>query len=93
MGRLIDLEQAKEVVRASCKKIPTMAIVTMQNLEKLPTIEPRAKGHWIRHDNADIVEGFYVPKYECSECHAWKEDDSDYCPSCGADMRGEQDDI
>lgn len=57
-------------------------------LEKLPPVQPeRKKGYWIRHEYADIVEGYYVPNYECSECHSWKRDDSDFCPDCGTDMR------
>ena len=50
---LIDLEQAKEVVRDSCKKIPTMAIVTMQNLEKLPTTEIIHCSECVHYGRAD----------------------------------------
>lgn len=65
----------------------------LQYLADLPSAQPERKiGHWIEHENADIVEGYYVPKYECFCCHTWKNDDSDYCPDCGADMRGEQND-
>ena len=80
---LIDLEQAKEVVRDSCKKIPTMAIVTMQNLEKLPVIEPRARGEW------DDIGG--VIRWGCPYCHHAYEVKSNFCPNCGADMREEDD--
>ena len=53
-----------------------------------PTIEPeRTKGKW-------ILDDLYYP-YEyrfCSECGAQvkRENAWDYCPNCGADMRGEQ---
>lgn len=47
---------------------------------------PVVHAHWIRHDDADVVEGYYVPEYECSKCRAWKKDDSDFCPDCGAKM-------
>ena len=40
------------------------------------------KGHW-------IDEG---TNYLCSECHRGCWVDSNYCPWCGADMRGIQDD-
>ena len=49
-------------------------------------VAPVVHAHWIRYDDADIVEGYYVPEYECSKCRAWKKDDSDYCPDCGARM-------
>lgn len=41
------------------------------------------KGHW-------IDEG---TNYSCSECHRGCWVNSNYCPWCGADMRGEQDEI
>lgn len=46
--------------------------------------EPR-KGHWIKHPHECGINWEY-PMYECSECHEWAEDDSDFCPNCGADM-------
>ena len=59
-----------------------------QMLVRLPPADvvPVVHGKWIRHDDADVVEGYYVPEYECSKCRAWKKDDSDFCPDCGAKM-------
>lgn len=59
----------------------------IDNQPEIAAQHERKKGHWIRHEYADIVEGYYVPNYECSECHSWKRDDSDFCPDCGTDMR------
>ena len=57
-------------------------------LRQLPTFEIKCKiGQWIVHENADIIDGYYVPKYECSCCHTWKDDDSNFCPDCGTNMR------
>lgn len=62
-----------------------------QMLVRLPPVDvaPVVHAHWIRHENADIICGYYVPNFECSQCGTWKEDDSDYCPDCGAKMDGE----
>ena len=38
------------------------------------------KGHWIDEET----------NYLCSECHRGCWVNSDYCPWCGADMRGEE---
>ena len=60
-----------------------------------PTIEPeRKKGEWIREN---IVLTSNPPQYQwhCSECGKmvhWftAEVLTDFCPNCGAEMRGEQ---
>lgn len=53
-----------------------------------PTIEPkRKKGKWI--DKSNGIEGAW--NY-CSVCGEQAIDLYDFCPNCGADMRGEQDD-
>lgn len=55
-------------------------------ITKLPSVTPQPKtGHWIEHPH-ETGENWEYSKYECSECHVWEEDDSDYCPNCGARM-------
>lgn len=61
-----------------------------------PTVQPKTKeGHWI------LRESYYGDEqYECSQCGViWefsdgapKENDSYYCPHCGAKMKGVKDD-
>ena len=51
------------------------------NLRNFPSAEPK-KGKWILFD---------APWYQCSECGAVRENKSfmeNFCPNCGADMRG-----
>lgn len=64
------------------------------------TIEPeRKKGKWVKIPEfcGDDVSGFIDNHFSCSECKKEAEINpwgfyvlSDFCPSCGADMRGEQ---
>ena len=55
-------------------------------LQNAPTIEPeRKKGKWI--DKSGGIEGAW--NY-CSVCGEQAIDLYDFCPNCGADMRGEQ---
>lgn len=65
-----------------------MAITALElfgNSEQLPSAQPvRKTGQWIKRKKGAIG-------YNCSCCG--KSDISnhfDYCPNCGADMRGEQ---
>ncbi len=102
--RLIDANTLKEWVEnwftknqfyhpyAKNNNIPITELYDM--LEQMPSAQTeRKKGKWIDQDGG----AFYT--MECSECHKEPLLDeygdyvqSDFCPHCGADMRGEQDD-
>lgn len=41
---------------------------------------------WIRKDDAEIVDGCYVPNFVCSRCNDWLREETDFCPSCGSKM-------
>lgn len=45
------------------------------------------RGRWIKRQFADEPTAF---GYRCSECHLTYEVDTNYCPNCGADMRGDK---
>ena len=64
-------------------------------MKRLPSVEPERKtGRWIPQDNNKIswtasTAVYYYPKCSvCGLCAAY----TNFCPHCGADMRGEQDD-
>ena len=58
----------------------------MRNPKVLPSVTPQTrKGHWKEHPH-EAGPNWKYSMYECSECHGWLEDDSDYCPDCGARM-------
>lgn len=74
----------------------------MQIIAELPSVTPaRPKGKWIEYTRVLIPEP--INKWEqawyCSECGYGNQDCEEgsawlewkYCPICGADMRGEQD--
>ena len=52
----------------------------------LPSVTPqRPKGKW-------IARGVGFTPYECSECEAVEFKKSNYCPKCGAEMSGGEED-
>ena len=57
-----------------------------------PTAEPVRHGKWIKADSQQYFRKHY-PCFTCSECGYRKDSQKkwNYCPNCGADMRGEQD--
>lgn len=103
MGRLIDADVLKRKMQRLATQAWKMKIKAsvetvlnqfIDDIDHAPTVDavPVRHGYWIRHENADIVDGYLVPNFECSECHSWKEDDSDYCPDCGTRMDGKDGD-
>ena len=53
-------------------------------IENAPTIEERKKGKWNYHEPLDV--------FECSVCGGQMvRNVFNYCPWCGADMRGDED--
>ena len=56
-----------------------------KRIDKMPSVQPRSKGHWISREGAGQVLPFWG-KYQCSECGECAEN-SNFCPNCGADMR------
>lgn len=70
-----------------CKLSAVYITDEKRGIEQKKYVEDRPHGEWIEHKRAEEVEGLLVSNYECSSCHAWKREDSDFCPNCGADMR------
>lgn len=95
--RLIDADAflKSEIERCGC--VPVIGSCTADNeifkfvLEQQPTVEPVC-GEWIVHEWKEAKKGLVEPslllaKYECSRCHYLFENNSNFCPNCGADMR------
>ena len=62
----------------------------MEEVRHAPTIEPERKGKW-------IIDGHHIRCNQCGEsmCNTDREGDAiprNFCPNCGSDMRGDQDD-
>ena len=69
---------------------------TEEIIKALPTVQPEPKtGKWIGTEFDGYMDGnpvFY--EWQCSECGCIFEDEEptyNFCPNCGADMRGEKD--
>lgn len=55
-------------------------------IDEQPTIEERKTGEWI--DETFKPWGLVYHPYKCNQCGEHSEADSNFCPNCGADMRG-----
>lgn len=55
--------------------------------EKLERVENISLcGTWLEHKWAEEDNGLLISNYECSECHTWKREKSEFCPECGKRM-------
>lgn len=60
---------------------------TYGEIYALPTIEERKTGEWIR--KISVVDCATFVGDECSQCGYFKSmGQANFCPNCGADMRG-----
>ena len=94
MSDLISRKAAIDAIRASTSKYTGFMEMEMytdddavEAIEDLPSAQPeRKRGKWI--DDGDPF------MWECGCCgyRVKRYNNTRYCPNCGADMRGEQDD-
>lgn len=59
-------------------------------IESAPTIDPVKHGKWIYNlpKFTWIGNAIDYRRWKCSECEEGSENNSDYCPNCGARMDG-----
>lgn len=95
VGDTIYRETAIDAIKKS-----RFLVDAMEKVIKPPPAQPERKtGHWERHNTyyGDDVSGSIDPDWRCSECGGkanvnefFMYDLTDFCPNCGADMRGEE---
>lgn len=99
MSNLIDRQNAIDVLELLADKMSdegqTVMVQAVAVLKDLRSAEPeRKRGKWVKED----LSGYFTPGgnsiYHCSECGytegPWPHPRlTNFCPSCGADMRGE----
>ena len=76
------------------KEHPNVGLLWKAWIESLPSAQPeRIKGHWI--DAVIPNDSGCLPVIVCDKCNTFFPlqfgAGHNFCPNCGADMRGEQD--
>lgn len=107
MPRYIDADELKEYINAFIRVdehyhpkgkhdlIPISEVY--DRIEQTPTADvvERKKGKWIgdaKYGWIPSISMWWQTTYECSICGEKGIKDWQFCPHCGADMRGEEDD-
>lgn len=97
-----DCVSRKEVKEKMLKygfKAPDMTVTEFVE-DELPPVRPEEKvGYWIhkKYSNGSCYEcsecGGMAPNYDCDSTYAEGKHPTDYCPKCGAKMKGVENEI
>ena len=92
MSDLISRQAAIDALDKRFDSIPmeqtTEILLLRKDLRNLPSAQ--RTGRWIYNDEA-YPGGNPYGHYECDQCGEYVPHKTNYCPNCGADMRGKQD--
>ena len=91
--RMIDADSLKERMLAETPEhekgvVDLFLEAVAAMIDEQPTIEDRKTGKWI--DETFEPWGLVYHPYKCNQCGEHSEADSNFCPNCGADMKGGQ---
>lgn len=67
--------------------IVTSLLADKDTIDAMPTVEPK-KGKWILPNDCAAL---YLDEWICSNCTHLISHKHNFCPNCGADMRGDSD--
>ena len=87
MSDLISRQAVDDVIYDYSRSCDVNYAQIMEYIDKIPSVEN--KGEWIADVDkwGDVVTT--VNGYTCSKCGTFNSDKDNFCPNCGADMRGE----
>ena len=72
--------------------VPLVQEAIKKAMDCMPTIEERKKGKWIwcgdKHVCSECDEFALCDAYDVLDTGEYQEELTDFCPNCGADMRG-----
>lgn len=93
--RLIDADALRDEIAVLFERNPKLidgwlAYAVEDTIDDAPTIDPVKHGKWIKAERQGCWSYADVYK-QCSECGnvTFLAEKMNYCPNCGADMRGE----
>lgn len=58
-------------------------LIHTADIDEMPTVEERKTGKW------EYLDCGYTDYYVCDQCGSKEDYKRNFCPECGADMRGE----
>ena len=98
MSRYIDADKLKDIKFNSISNdkygIYRMgwndAIDAVVDNEPTADVRENVRGEWIHDEITRNGNTVYTPNAKCSICYCYVFQESNFCPNCGADMRGDK---
>lgn len=86
MSNLISRDDAVKAIMSEPMNEPKYPAWFADKIKSLPSAD-RPKGQWEYCEHAGISD-----VWKCNQCGEWMFGKTNFCPFCGADMRGGDDD-
>lgn len=86
MSNLISRDDAVKTIMSEPMNEPKYPIWFANKIKALPSAD-RPKGKWEYCEHAGISD-----VWKCNQCGEWMFGKTNFCPFCGADMRGDKQD-
>lgn len=82
---LISRSELKKAIKEEiCNfELPISANEIISIIDKAPTVDARPQGEWLPKTSFD---GYFY--WRCDRCRVDVDETTDYCPHCGAKMKG-----
>ena len=87
LNNLLNADDIPCYYKPSIKAVMDTIALSSRDLSSATPQEPR-KGSWISSNGVPYT--YFNSFIICSECGKHPKEKSDFCPNCGADMRGEE---
>lgn len=90
--RYIDADKLIDNIKLAELPVISRSVLTECLIPNQPTADVREniRGEWVYH--TEPLAGSPYGHYTCSLCDEMSWDESNFCPNCGAQMRGDNDD-
>ena len=95
-NKIMDIYDVRPSTAEHIETIVEAIVMMAENEEdairKASSVIPKPKkGEWIVAETVDVFDGT-INVYQCDQCGGVQWRNTSFCPACGADMRGADDD-
>ena len=83
------IEPIIEELENICVNADEYILNLLADIKNAPSVQPSRKGHWIDRSEGGRIKYPWMEAHECDKCGEYGSAAWNFCPNCGADMRGD----